>query len=284
MQKALVWTITTRPKTLIASASPVLIGGALALPHPLFSLPLFLITLYTAVLVQIGTNFANDYYDHLKGSDQRREKGPMRGLHLGLLSLEEMKCATISTFVVAFIFSMYLAYVGGWPIFLSACLAPVIGVGYTKGRYALAYTGLGDPIVFLFFGPIAVLLTYYLQVGSMSWIPFIAGLAPGLLSTAILAVANLRDVDEDQISGKKTIPVRFGKMAGRLEYGLALMGAMFVSPLLVYLTSGHYYSLITLALTIPALFLIRKVDTCPLPQTAALLMAYTFLFCMGWSL
>lgn len=281
MQAARVWFLTSRPKTLIVSASPVTIGFILALRDGIFSFHTFLVTLSTAILIQVGTNFANDYYDFLKGSDDARKAGPKRGLHMGLLSMQDMKVATLSTFATAFLLSIYLAWIGGWPILCFAILAPFVGIGYTKGPYALAYLGLGDPFVFLFFGPIAVTLTYYLQTHLWSEIAFTAGLGPGLLSTAILAIANVRDVEEDRLTGKNTIPVRFGKNAGLFEYAFCLLGGT-LSSLLVGSWLASFLFVPATVLVIKAL----KSECYPslLPKTAAILFTYTFLFSIGWFL
>jgi 1,4-dihydroxy-2-naphthoate octaprenyltransferase len=281
MEKATIWMLTTRPKTLAVSIAPVTIGFFLALPTGVFSFKIFLITLCTALLIQVGTNFANDYYDCLKGSDNRRRIGPKRGLHKGLISINQMRIATFAMFATALLFSTHLIWIGGWPILCFSLLAPIIGIGYTKGPYALCYIGLADPFVFLFFGPIGVMLTYYLQTGIWSETSFIAGLGPGLLSTAILAIANIRDMEEDRLSCKQTIPVRFGKNTGLFEYAFCLIGAMII-PFLIG-------SPIASILLVPSVILVTKAIkgeksedyVSLLPKTAALLLAYTFLFSIG---
>ncbi|MBM3201047.1 MAG: 1,4-dihydroxy-2-naphthoate octaprenyltransferase [Chlamydiae bacterium] len=276
-----IWWITMRPKTLLVSICPVLIGAFLSFHHPSFSYLTFCITLLTALLIQIGTNFTNDYYDVKKGVDSDTRIGPKRGLHLGMISMKQMKQASINVFALAFIFSMYLSYVGGMVIFLFSLLAPVLGVGYTKGRFALAYIGAADPIVFLFFGPVGVWLTYYLQTGLFSLLPFIAGIAPGLLSTAILAIANFRDQEEDKKNGKMTIAARFGKKAALFEYYALLFMTPIVPIIVTCMAPLHTYTLIAVMIVFPIAKVILSPD---LPKTAALLSIYTLLFCLGWSL
>lgn len=223
-----VWLLAIRPKTLFAAVVPVLVGTALAWTDGGFHAPSALAALLGAVLIQIGTNFSNDYVDFLKGADTHARKGPLRVTQAGLVTAETMKRATILTFALAFVVGLYLVWRGGWPILALGLASIALGALYTAGRYALAYTGLADLVVLIFFGPVAVGGTYYVQTLALTPEAVVAGLGPGLLSMALLVVNNLRDVDEDRVANKKTLIVRFGAGFGRGLYAAAIVGALLV--------------------------------------------------------
>lgn len=194
------WIEATRPKTLIASISPVLIGTVIAKDLRAWDLTIFLATIIFALCIQIGTNFANDYIDFLKGADTNKRKGPRRLVQSGLVSVKKMRLVTLSIFLVAGIIGLYLMKIGGWQIGALAFAAILFGYLYTGGPFPLGYLGLGDLFVLIFFGPVAVAGTTYLQTGTLSSLAIIAGCAPGLFSTAMLALNNIRDIEEDRIA------------------------------------------------------------------------------------
>jgi 1,4-dihydroxy-2-naphthoate octaprenyltransferase len=268
-----VWILASRPKTLSAAFCPVTAGSLLALRDGSFDFVVFLITLCTALGIQIGTNLANDYFDFEKGADTAERKGPLRVTQAGLVSPHTMKRAIFLCFTLTALLSSYLVFRGGPIIALLSSLSILLGLAYTAGPFPLAYLGLGEIFVFLFFGPIATLGTYYLQTHFFSWEAICFGMGIGLVSTAILVANNLRDIDEDRKAGKKTLCVRFGKNFGIYEYTACLLGA-FVFPL--------WWGKILPLLVLPfAVYLIRQAMSdhflSLLPRTASFLIFYTLL-------
>ena len=220
------WIQAARPKTIVASLCPVLVGAVLALRedsiHPL----LFFFTLLTALGIQISTNLANDYFDFLKGADTKHRIGPQRITAAGLVSPTTMRLAVFMSFAITALLSIPLIIQGGAIMSLLICLSLFLGYAYTGGPYPLAYLGLGDLFVLIFFGPCATLSTYFLQTGHASLLPILMGLPAGLISTAILTANNLRDVESDRAAHKKTLCVRFGRTFGKWEYTLSLSLAL----------------------------------------------------------
>ncbi|MEM7175149.1 MAG: 1,4-dihydroxy-2-naphthoate octaprenyltransferase [Chlamydiota bacterium] len=283
------WLEGTRPNTLIAILSPVAIGTIITWGHRQWSLVTWLATLCSALLIQIGTNFANDYLDAIKGADTADRRGPRRLASSNLVSIRALKIATALCFGLAALVAVYLTLVGGYPIAILAIVAISCGFFYTGGPYPLAYLGLGDLFVFVFFGPVATAGTAYLQTGVFSSLAALAGIAPGLLATALLTANNLRDEASDRRAGKKTIPVRFGKKVGQVEYLCCLVGAALTPVLLVTVTTVHTPLLLASAFLLfarPAFTILAgQADlSLLLPETAKLLAAYTLLFLFTWLL
>lgn len=291
MHAVRIWLIAARPKTLIAGASPIVMGMTLALSDGVFNPIVFLLTLLTALGIQIATNFVNDYFDFLKGADCLQRKGPLRVMQAGLVSSRKMKCAISIVFSLTFILGCTLIYQGGLSIACILLVSLLLAYGYTAGPYPLAYLGLGDLFVLLFFGPIAVLCTYYLQTHHFSKEAFIVGISPGCLSTAILIANNVRDIEEDRKAHKKTLPVRFGKFFGKIQYCSFIFCSLI--PLLFFYRT-HPFSSLAFLILIPAFPLLRAMllekdgDAATLNQiflhTGKLLWLFTFLFCLGWML
>lgn len=225
------WLLAARLRTLPASISPVIVGTALALREGKFDPLIFVVTLGAAVLLQVGANYANDVFDYLKGADRVRQ-GPLRVTQSGLLTPRQMLMGTAIVFGLAALIGMYLVLIGGWPILLIGVLSILCAVAYTAGPFPLAYRGLGDLFAFVFFGVVAVMGTYYLQSGQFTLVSFIASLPNALFATAIIVVNNLRDLDSDREAGKRTLAVRIGDRATRIEYTLMLAGAYLV-PLIL---------------------------------------------------
>lgn len=285
-----IWTAAARPKTLGAAVAPVLVGTAMAWAAGGFHAGAALCALLGALLIQIGTNFSNDYTDYLKGADTEARKGPLRVTQAGLVLPETMKRATIGVFVLAFVVGLYLVWRGGWPVLAIGLLSIFSGVLYTVGRYSLAYLGLADLFVLVFFGPVAVGGTYYVQALEVDAVVLIAGLAPGLLSTAILLVNNIRDVEEDREAGKKTLVVRLGKPFGIGLYVFCVTAAALI-PLGLFLATGrHPWAIAVLPVVLMAVPVIRKLRTERnsialnplLGATGRLLLVYSVLFSIGW--
>ncbi|MGC1879281.1 MAG: 1,4-dihydroxy-2-naphthoate polyprenyltransferase [Rhabdochlamydiaceae bacterium] len=284
-----IWAYATRPKTLVIGISPVLIGTTLALSQGVFNPTVFLFTLLTTLCIQIGTNLANDYFDFIKGSDTTERKGFMRVVQAGLVLPATMKKVVTAVFAIAILCGCYLIWIGGLPIAILLSLSIALGVLYTGGPFPLAYLGLGEIFAFLFFGPIAVLGTYYLQTGIFCKEALIIGLSPGAFSMAILIINNVRDVDEDRLASKKTIAVRLGRAFGKYLYLFSLLLTFF--PLL-FCYPDHPFVLVTLLTLFPAIPLMRTMLTHRDPRllnplfvkTGQLQGLFTLLFCIGWLL
>jgi 1,4-dihydroxy-2-naphthoate octaprenyltransferase len=286
------WILASRPKTLWAAISPVIIGTAMAYGEGRAHMISATLALLAAVLIQIGTNFANDYFDYIHGADTRERLGPTRVTQAGLIKPKTMKIATILIFTSAFMAGVYLIWRGGWPILIIGLLSILFGVLYTAGPYPLGYNGLGDIFVLVFFGIVAVGGTYYVQTLTIDWLVILAGLSPGLFSMAILTVNNLRDVKSDMESGKMTLAVRFGENFARWEYLASVLIACLVPIILFFLTGSHLYALAASGVFIAAIPSIKTVfEQKPgiifnqvLATTGKLLLIYSLMFSLGWIL
>jgi len=287
-----IWIEAARPKTLWAAVAPVLIGTALAYDEGGFAPLPALAALVGAVLIQIGTNFANDYYDFTKGADEGERLGPTRATQAGLVAPEAMRRATIIALALAIGVGVYLVYVGGWPIVAIGLLSVFFGVIYTAGPFALGYKGLADFFVLVFFGPVAVGGTFYVQTLTITREVPVMGLAPGLLSVALLTINNLRDIDNDRQSGKRTLAVRCGERFARGEYVACLVLACLIPSVMHWYSGNHpYIQFLPLLLvgSIPALkVLFSYTDGRQLNQvlavTGRLLILHALLFSMLWLL
>lgn len=283
------WIEASRPKTLAAAFVPVLIGAVLAYKNNSFLLPASLVALWCAFLIQIGTNFANDYFDFIKGADTSERIGFKRATAEGLIPPKNMLAATIITMSLAFISGIYLIYLGGWVILLIGVLSLFFGIIYTGGPFPLAYNGLGDLFVFVFFGVIAVMGTYYVNALEWSMDAFWASLAVGALSTNILVVNNLRDVHQDRKAGKKTLGVIFGENVLKTEYTLMTLLAFAIPPHFYFQLKYDWLVLLPLLLFPFALFLNirvwREADKRALnpvlEKTAAFMALFGFLFALS---
>jgi 1,4-dihydroxy-2-naphthoate octaprenyltransferase len=191
------------------------------------------VTLVAALCIQIGTNLANDLFDFQHGADTSDRLGPPRVVQSGLLSPGQIRAGMSVAFGAAVLGGIYLAAVGGWPIVTVGVLAIAAGVAYTGGPWPLGYHGLGDLLVFVFFGLVAVSGTHYLQTHTVSAVTFIGAFPVGFLVTAILVVNNLRDIDTDRRAGKMTLAVRLGERATRLQYVALIAGAYAAVPVLL---------------------------------------------------
>lgn len=225
-----IWVEAARPKTLAAAFVPVLVGATIAYQHELINWMATTVALICAFLIQIGTNFANDYFDFVKGADTEERIGFERATAKGLISPKTMLNATIICMALAFVFGLYLVWIGGTVVLIIGLLSLLFGVLYTGGPFPLGYNGLGDLFVFIFFGIVAVMTTYYVNALAWSVDTFWASLAVGALCTNILVVNNLRDVEQDKIAGKKTLGVLFGETMLKVEYTVMLLLAFSIPP------------------------------------------------------
>ena len=286
------WIMAARLRTLPAAGAPVLVGCALAISDGGFHPVSAAAALLGALFIQVGTNFANDYFDFVNGADTDERVGPTRATQAGLIPPKTMKMAFILAFSMVVPIGIYLTVRGGWPMAVVGILSIAAGILYTGGPRPLGYMGLGDVFVLVFFGPVAVAGTHYIQTLTLSPIAIIAGLAPGLLSTAILVVNNLRDIETDRATGKHTLAVRLGPTAARIEYTLAvILGALGVPLVLVTMTGEHLLALGSAIVLLPALPILksmwrdhgRALDP-NLGKTGAVMMIHSILFSVGWLL
>lgn len=285
-----IWIDAARPKTLWASVAPVLIGTAMAYSDGKWNPLIALLTMFSAVLIQIGTNYANDYFDFFKGADTQDRIGPRRATGSGLIKPETMKIAFSLTFALSVVFGLYLIGWGGWPILIIGTFSILFGILYTGGPFPLGYKGLGEIFVLIFFGPVAVGGTYYLQTLEINLTVILAGLSPGLISTALLTVNNLRDIHTDRKAGKRTLAVRFGPIFARVEYFLSVLIACTMPLVLLIVDPAHPYSLAAILVIILAGPPIKAVlfdEISPelntaLASTGKILLFYSLVFSLGW--
>ena len=284
-----IWAEAARPKTLAAGFIPVFVGASFAWADGNFHTAASLVALFCALLIQIGTNFANDYFDFKKGGDSPNRIGFTRAVAAGLISPETMLKATILTMGLAFVAGLYLVWIGGFVILAIGVLSLLFGILYTGGPYPLAYNGLGDLFVFIFFGIVAVMGTYYVNTLNWSEPALIASLAVGALCVNILVINNLRDVNEDRVTGKRTLGVIFGEKTLKIEYTVMLVLAFIIPVILWFHYSFSIYMLIPL-LAIPfSIPLLKQVWfhtdkstlNLTLERTARLMVLFGILFSTG---
>lgn len=229
------WLLAIRPKTLLASVTPVLVGTAIAAREFEVHWPSALAALIGAMLIQIGSNFANDYFDFKKGADTAERLGPTRVTQAGLLTPEQVWRGTLVVLSLAILVGVYLVYRGGWPIVVVGIASVIFAVAYTGGPFPLAYLGLGDLFVFLFFGVIAVVGTAYVQTEALLVSAFFYAVPIGLLGMNILGANNLRDVDQDRAAHKRTLVVRFGRSFGIIMFRFCLVASYLMIGLGIWL-------------------------------------------------
>ena len=285
-----IWILACRPKTLPAAIAPVVIGSALALGDGGFHWPSAILCFLGALFIQIGTNLANDYYDFKKGTDTSERTGPVRVTQAGLISPKTVQIAAIFSLGVALIIAFELSLRGGWPLLAIGIAAIVSGFLYTAGPRPLGYNGLGEVFVFIFFGPVAVSGTYYIQTREINPAVILAGIAPGLLSAAILVVNNLRDIETDRKANKRTLAVRFGKTFTQMQY-IFFISIASLMPLAIYmLIHERIHILWSSVILLFAAFSIHTVCSKndgpslnqALTRTGLLLLTYSLLFSFGW--
>lgn len=230
MRRRRAWWLAVRPKTLSAAVAPVAVGTALAAHDGRFGAVAALAALLGAVLIQVGTNLANDVLDYRRGADHAERLGPVRVTQSGLLPPGQVAGGAALCFAAAAGVGLYLVHVAGLPILALGVLAIASGVLYTAGPVPLAYVGLGDVFVLLFFGPVAVVGTYYVQTLTVSRQALLLGLAVGALAVAILNVNNLRDARTDLAAGKRTLAARLGPRSARRYFALVVLTA-FLLPM-----------------------------------------------------
>ena len=258
-----IWLLASRPATLPGMFTPVLVGTAagVAARGDDLRLGAFLAAMAAAMLIQIGTNFANDLSDFASGADHAGRLGPVRATHSGVVTPAQMRTAAMIVLGLAAVIGVYLIVVAGWPVLVVGVAALVAAVAYTGGPWPYGYHSLGDPLVFFFFGIVGVMGSYYMQLEQLSWTAAAAAVPLACTVTAILVVNNLRDIDSDRQAGKRTLAVSLGDRATRAEYAL-LMAAPFVLAVIFKTTDLYpWWSLQTLLALPPAIYLVRRVLT-----------------------
>jgi 1,4-dihydroxy-2-naphthoate polyprenyltransferase len=284
-----IWVMAARVRTLPAAIAPVLVGTSLALGASHFDPLAFVAALLGAVFIQVGTNLSNDYSDARRGADTEDRLGPVRVTAGGLVPPRQVLLATYVTFGLAVLCGIYLVAVAGWGLIAVGAASILAGVLYTGGPRPYGYEGLGELFVFLFFGIVAVAGSYYVQVQHLPWQAFACAVPVGLLASAILVVNNVRDIDTDRRTGKRTLAVRLGRERTRTLYTTMLMVAFACAPLPWLLGSLSAWLLLPWAAIPLAVSLVRVVRTRvdgpslngALARTGLLQLVFCLLFAAG---
>ena len=289
MSKFNAWILATRPRTLPAAIAPVVLASAMAYADKNFVWLPALAAFTVALLLQIGVNLANDYFDYQKGIDTADRLGPLRVTQGGLIPATEVKVGMMMVFILSLIPGFYLLAVGGLPVLIIGLVCICAALVYSGGPFPLASHGLGDLFVFIFFGLVAVGGTYYVQALKLTPLIWLLGVIEGLLITAILVVNNLRDIESDRQTGKRTLAVIIGIRGSQIEYMLLLTGA-YALPIILWI-SGRMPAWVLLPLmSLPAaVYLMRLIWKNPdgpilnqaLAKTAALALGYSLLLAIG---
>ena len=282
------WILASRPRTLAAAIVPVIVGSSIAVRDGLFQPLAAFIALLCSILIQVGTNYVNDLFDFLHGTDKEDRTGPQRAVASGIISVTEMKIGIYISFGLSFVLGMYLVSIGGWFILFLGVISILAGVAYTAGPFPLAYNGLGDIAVFIFFGFVGTVGTYYVQTLTITSMAFWSSVPVGALITNILVVNNYRDREEDRSNGKNTLAVIFGEKFTRLQY-LTFMIVSYAILFVVYFTYKKSLWIFLPLLSLPiSIKLIRMIYSLrgkelnkTLELTAKLSAIYGLLFAAG---
>jgi 1,4-dihydroxy-2-naphthoate octaprenyltransferase len=284
------WLLAARPRTLPAAVAPVLVGTSLAIGEGTFRPLAFACALLGSIFIQIGTNLSNDYSDARRGADTEDRLGPVRVTAGGLMPPRTVLLGTYVAFGIAVLAGVYLIAIAGWQLLLVGAASILAGVLYTGGPRPYGYEGLGEVFVFLFFGVVAVVGSYFVQTEDLRWEAFALSVPVGLLAAAILLVNNIRDADTDRRAGKKTLAVRLGRGRARglfvgciaLAYVLVPVVAIFgrdISPLVLL-------ALLSLPMAVPLIRVVRERTDGPslneaLARTGMLLALFSLLLAIG---
>ena len=283
------WLMAARPRTLAVAVGPIAVGTAVAALEGGARLWPAFAALLGAMLLQLGSNFANDVYDFENGADTDERIGPARATQLGLLTPGQMRQGMVAVFAAATLVGVYLIAVAGWPIAAVGIASIIAAIAYTGGPWPFGYHGLGDPMVFLFFGVVAVVGATYVQTLEVSTLAFAASIPVGALATATLVVNNVRDRDTDVKAGKRTLAVRLGARGGRLEYVSLVALAYWMLPVCYWAFEQSAWIFLPLVTLPRACQLLNRVfhssDGPTLNEalggTAQLGMFYSLLFAIG---
>jgi len=280
------WILAARPKTLPAAIAPVCLGTAMAAAHNLLAPVPALAALAGAMLLQVGVNLANDYFDFIRRIDRSDRLGPMRVTQSGLIPPKRVRDAMWMVLGTAALVGLYLISVGGWPIAFIGIASILSVLAYSGGPYPLASHGLGDLFVFIFLGPVAVCGTYYVQALGFHTATLWLSVPVGFLITAVIVVNNLRDIGTDHRAGKRTLAVMIGPVWAKIEY-TALISAAYISVFLYWLRHGGAIWLPLLSLPVSGM-LVRSIFTVAgraynrqLAGTAMLALVFSLLLSLG---
>jgi 1,4-dihydroxy-2-naphthoate octaprenyltransferase len=244
-----IWLHAIRPKTLFASIAPIVVGSAVAWHEDGFHLLTAVVALTVALLLQITSNLANDYFDFKRGADKERV-GPLRVMQAGLVTERAMQRAIALTVALAIACGLYLVYQGGWPIFVAGLAAVICAIAYTGGPFPLGYHGLGDFFVFIFFGLVGVAGSAYVQTHSLTWFAIWASIPIACLATGIIVANNLRDIETDRAANKHTLATRLGRRGTIIEF-IGLFAIAYLVPLLLAIFAGVPWAWIVIPVTLP---------------------------------
>jgi 1,4-dihydroxy-2-naphthoate octaprenyltransferase len=283
------WLVAARPRTLPAAVAPVLVGTSLAIGEGTFRPLAFVCALIGSVFIQIGTNLSNDYSDARRGADTEDRLGPVRVTAGGLMPPRQVLLGTWVAFGIAVAAGIYLIAIAGWELLLVGAASILAGVLYTGGPRPYGYEGLGEVFVFLFFGVVAVVGSYFVQTEDLRWEAFALSVPVGLLAAAILLVNNIRDADTDRRAGKKTLAVRLGRDGARRLYVGSLAIAFISVPLIAAFGDVSWLVLLALLAVPVAIPLVRVVRTrtdgpslnMALAKTGMLLALFSILLSIG---
>jgi 1,4-dihydroxy-2-naphthoate polyprenyltransferase len=284
------WLVAARPRTLPAAVAPVLVGTALAIGQGTFRPLAFACALLGSIFIQIGTNLSNDYSDARRGADTEDRLGPVRVTAGGLMPPRTVLLGTYVAFGIAVLAGVYLIAIAGWELLLVGAASILAGVLYTGGPRPYGYEGLGEVFVFLFFGVVAVVGSYFVQTEDLRWEAFALSVPVGLLAAGILLVNNIRDADTDRRAGKKTLAVRLGRAGARRLFVGCIVLAYLAVP--VVAIAGRDISplvllaLLSLPLAIPLVRVVRERTDGPalneaLARTGMLLALFSLLLAIG---
>jgi 1,4-dihydroxy-2-naphthoate polyprenyltransferase len=248
-----IWLKAFRPRTLFLALASIAMGTFLAAAQNKFDLIISILCSLTAIFLQILSNLANDYGDHIHGADSIYRTGPRRATQTGEISVDSMKSAIRLFIFLSLTTGLYLLYVGikssplnFFGFFLLGVLCIFAAIRYTTGRKPYGYAGLGDIAVFVFFGWIAVMGTYYLQTEDLSPVIFLPATSCGLFSVAVLNINNIRDIESDSMAGKRSIPVRIGKHKAKIYHWFLLGTGIFCTIIYTILNYNHFIQLLFL--------------------------------------
>jgi len=282
------WILASRPRTLAAAVVPVIVGSSIAIRDGLFQPLAAFVALLCSILIQVGTNFVNDLFDFLHGTDKKERTGPQRAVASGIITTSEMKIGIYISFGLSLVLGMYLVLIGGWFILFLGVISILAGIAYTAGPFPLAYNGMGDIAVFIFFGFVGTVGTYYVQTLTITSMAFWSSVPVGALITNILVVNNYRDREEDRSNGKNTLAVIFGEKFTRLQY-LTFMIVSYAILFVVYFTYKRSFWIFLPLFSLPiSIKLIRMIYSLrgkelnkTLELTAKLSAIYGLLFAAG---
>jgi 1,4-dihydroxy-2-naphthoate polyprenyltransferase len=284
------WLVAARPRTLPAAVAPVLVGTSLAIGEGTFRVLAFICALVGSIFIQIGTNLSNDYSDARRGADTEDRLGPVRVTAGGLMPPRTVLIGTYVAFGIAVLAGVYLIVIAGWQLLLVGAASILAGVLYTGGPKPYGYEGLGEVFVFLFFGVVAVVGSYFVQTEDLRWEAFALSVPVGLLAAGILLVNNIRDADTDRRAGKRTLAVRLGRGGARRLFVACLVIAYLAVPVVAIfgrdISPLVLLALLSLPLAIPLVRVVRERTDGPslneaLARTGMLLALFSLLLSIG---